>query len=83
MEQTEEQVIELSVEVLEAMFTRTLILGQVLGELSEEPTRDDTVAFAARHVGKIWDDYQVFKAEQVANADITEATIVKEEPQDA
>ena len=72
---------ELRAEILEAIFLKALSLGQVTGEIGDDPSRDETIEFAARHVGKIWDDYQVFKNEQATNT--TEAEIVQEEPKDA
>jgi len=78
---TVEELQELRDEILEAAFMKLLVLGQATGELAEDPTREETIAFVTNHAAKIWDDYQVYKAEQTAN--VTEATFVEEEPKDA
>jgi len=78
---TAEELQELGDEILEAAFMKLLVLGQATGELAEDPTREETIAFVTNHAAQIWDDYQVYKAEQTAS--ITEATLVEEEPKDA
>ena len=78
---TAEELQELCDEILEAAFMKLLVLGQATGELAEDPTREETTAFVTNHAAQIWDDYQVYKAEQTAS--ITEATLVEEEPKDA
>jgi hypothetical protein len=78
---TAEELQELRDEILEAAFMKLLVLGQATGELAEDPTREETIAFVTNHAAQIWDDYQVYKAEQTAN--VTEATFVEEEPKDA
>ena len=76
-----DEVQELRIVILEAAFMKVLIMGQTLGELPEDPTREETLIFATNHVAKIWDDYQLFKAEQ--NTSVPEATLVTEEPSNA
>jgi hypothetical protein len=78
---TVEELQELRNEIMEAAFMKLLVLGQATGELAEDPTREETIAFVTNHAAQIWDDYQVYKAEQTAS--ITEATLVEEEPKDA
>jgi len=76
-----EEVQELRLMVLEAAFMKVLIMGQTMGELPEDPTREETIAFATNHVTRIWDDYQLFKAEQ--NTGAAETALVTEEPSNA
>jgi len=78
---TVEELQELRNEIMEAAFVKLLVMGQAMGKIAEDPTREETIAFVTNHAAKIWDDYQVYKAEQTAN--VTEATFVEEEPKDA
>ena len=78
---TVEELQELRNEILEAAFMKLLVMGQAMGKIAEDPTREETIAFVTNHAAQIWDDYQVYKAEQTAN--VTEATLVEEEPKDA
>jgi hypothetical protein len=64
--------------LLETVFLRALTLGQAINRISIDPTREETLAFVDTIVGKIWDDYQVFKNSN-DNEAFTEATIIKEE----